>query len=124
MPSATHRSETSTFFRLQREESWAGKKKPTTADALWLKRRWADTRPSSVLAYGRAAALVSRLKQLSAWPSSTACLTREARTPSADSTLLRNPSGAWENSAEIRSMQQRHFNPGLAGTTERLQVSM
>src|ERR1039458_2539202 len=101
MPSATHRSETSTFFRLQREESWAGKKKPTTADALWLKPRWADTRPLSDLAY--------------------ACVAGAARAASADSTLLRKPRGAWQISAEIRSMQHPHFNPGLAGTTERLQ---
>ena len=34
-----------------------GRKKPTTANALWLKPRWADTRPSSVLACEREAAV-------------------------------------------------------------------
>jgi transposase len=41
----------------------------------------ANTRPLSVFAYGREAFLVSRLKWLSAWQSSTACWTRDARTP-------------------------------------------
>ena len=44
-PCITHRSETSTFFRLQLEEGWASKKRPTTDNALWLKPRWADIKP-------------------------------------------------------------------------------
>src|ERR1035438_7080469 len=80
MPSTTHRSETGTFFRLQFEEGWAGKRRPTTDNALLLKPRWADTRPSLVLAYGPAASLGSRLKRLSAWPSSIECSTRAAPT--------------------------------------------
>jgi len=54
-------------------EGWAGRRRPTTGDALWLKPRWADIKPSSVLACERAASLASRPKRLSAWPSSTAC---------------------------------------------------
>jgi hypothetical protein len=75
--------ETSTFFRLQLEEGWAGKKRPTTDNALWLKPRWADTRPSSVLACEREASLARRPKRLSEWPPSTECSTQAAPTPSA-----------------------------------------
>lgn len=82
-------------------------KETDTANALWLKPQWADTRPSSVFAYGRAASLVSRLKRLLAWPFSIECSTRAARILSTVSTMLRNPSGSWESSAETRSMQQR-----------------
>jgi hypothetical protein len=58
-----------------------GRKKPTTANALWLKPRWADTRPSSVLACEREASPANRPKRLSAWQSSTVCWARDARTP-------------------------------------------
>src|ERR1035438_1562406 len=74
---------------------------------LWLKPRWADTRPSSVLACEHQASLARRSKRLPALPSSIECSTQAAPTLSAGSTLLRNPSGSWENSAETRSMQQR-----------------
>src|ERR1039458_909225 len=62
------------------KEGWAGKRRSTTDNALLLKPRWADTRPSLVLAYGPAASLGSRLKRLSAWPSSIECSTRAAPT--------------------------------------------
>jgi hypothetical protein len=45
---------------LQLEEVWAGKRRPTTDTALWLKPRWADTRPSSVLACKREASLAKK----------------------------------------------------------------
>jgi hypothetical protein len=102
----------STFFRLQLEEGWAGRRKLTTANALWLKPQWADTRRSSVFAYGRAASLVGRLKRLSAWPSSIECSTWAARTLSAVSTLLRNSAGKRKSSTFARSMQQRHCGAG------------
>ena len=58
-----------------------GWQKETDYGQRWSKPQWAVTRPSSVLAYGRAASLVSKLKRPSAWQSSTACWTRDARTP-------------------------------------------
>ena len=58
-------------------------RKLTMADALWRKPQWADTRRSSVRVCERSASLASRPKRLSASPSSTACWTRDARTPSA-----------------------------------------
>jgi hypothetical protein len=66
------RNGTSTFSLSLREEGWAGRRRPITADALWQKPRWVDTRRSSVRACERAASLASRPKRLSARPSSTA----------------------------------------------------
>jgi hypothetical protein len=53
-----------TFFLLLDGEGWAGRRRPNTVDALWLKPRWADTRPSSVLACEREASLARRPKGL------------------------------------------------------------
>src|ERR1035437_26134 len=72
--------ETNTFYPLQLEEGWAGKRRPTTDNALWLKPRWADTKPSSALACERKASPASRPKRLSPWPSSMECSTRAAWT--------------------------------------------
>jgi hypothetical protein len=82
-PSTTHHSETSTLLRLQTEEGWVGKKRLTMDNALWLKPRWADTRPSSVPACEREAYLARRPKRLSACPSSIECSMLAVQTLSA-----------------------------------------
>jgi hypothetical protein len=56
------------------EEGGAGKRRPSTANALWLKPRLAVRRLSSVPHCERGASLARRLKWLSEWPFSNRML--------------------------------------------------
>src|SRR5260370_41516683 len=106
-PDTTRPSGTSTLPRWQPEGGWAGRTRPATGDALWLKRRWAATRPSSAPACERVACPANGPKRPSAWPCSTACCTLDTRTPSGARNGQLSSPGKGGDSSQARAMQQR-----------------